>query len=109
MTHNGVPTLTGFDINTSIIPPTLVNIQQRLNRVGWVVGFGTEYAVAYGWSVKWETLYTDYGKFRAFDSVDLSCGVSVNCTNRDIRQTEWVSRFGLNYKFDWYSPVVAKY
>jgi outer membrane immunogenic protein len=106
----GGATWVGVDVNTFFIPnPGLTNIE-RTNRIGWVVGFGTEYAVAYGWSVKWETLYTDYGTFRAFDSVGGNCGVSVNCTNRDVRLTEWISRFGLNYKFDWYvPPVVAKY
>ena len=105
----GGATWVGVDTNTFFIPNTTVVNIERTNRVGWVVGFGTEYAVAYGWSVKWETLYTDYGTFRAFDSVGASCGVSVNCTNRDVRLTEWISRFGLNYKFDWYQPVVAKY
>jgi outer membrane immunogenic protein len=113
----------GFDINTSridisaVVPASLVNIERR-SRVGWVVGFGTEYAVAYGWSVKWETLYADWGSgnggsssgFRAFDGVGASCGTSINCTNRDVRVYEWISRVGLNYKFDWYpGPVVAKY
>jgi outer membrane immunogenic protein len=108
----GGATWVGLDIATFLIPnPVLTNIE-RTNRVGWVVGFGTEYAVAYGWSVKWETLYTDYGTFRAFDSVSFNCGVSNNCTNRDVRLTEWITRFGLNYKFDWYvgkAPVVARY
>jgi outer membrane immunogenic protein len=111
----GGVTWAGLDINTnnSALPlalPTQTFIE-RNNRVGWVVGFGTEYAVAYGWSVKWETLYTDYGTFRAFDGVNVGiCGSAVNCTNRDVRYYEWVSRVGLNYKFDWYAPpVVAKY
>ena len=106
----GGATWVGLDITTFLGPnPALTNIERR-NRVGWVVGFGTEYAVAYGWSVKWETLYTDYGTFRAFDSVSVNCGTSNNCTNRDVRLTEWISRFGLNYRFNWGKyPVVAKY
>ena len=88
------------------LAPTLRNSGvQRVNRGGWVVGFGTEYAVAYGWSVKWETLYMDFGTFRAFDTTPVAC----NCGNADIKLSQWVSRFGLNYKFDSYSPVVAKY
>jgi outer membrane immunogenic protein len=113
----------GVDINTSInvtgIPaaglvplvPNPVAIERK-SRVGWVVGFGTEYAIAYGWSVKWETLYADYGTFRAFDTIDVTnCpAANVNCTNRDVRLYEWVSRFGLNYRFDFgKAPVMAKY
>ena len=67
------------------------------------MGFGTEYAVAYGWSVKWETLYMDFGTF----SANPAC--SVVCPGVDVRLTQWATRFGLNYKFDWYSPVVARH
>ena len=27
----------------------------------------------------------------------------------DHKQTQWVSKVGLNYRFDWGGPVVAKY
>jgi|SRR5215468_6274523 len=109
-------TWVGVDITTAnpLLPPSQFFIERK-SRVGWVVGFGTEYAIAYGWSVKWETLYTDYGTFRAFDTVDaISCpqlGNLNSCTNRDVRLYEWVTRFGLNYKFDFgkYPAVVAKY
>jgi outer membrane immunogenic protein len=109
----GGATWVGVDIttNNALLPPSQTQIERK-SRVGYVVGFGTEYAIAYGWSVKWETLYTDYGTFRAFDSVDaVFCASAVNCTNRDVRLYEWVSRFGLNYKFDFgkYPAVVAKY
>src|SRR5262252_1637472 len=76
---------------------------ERHSKVGWVVGFGTEYALAYGWSAKWETLYMDFGHVHSFDAV--AC-----CTAQDTRFTQWVSRFGLNYRFNWGKyPVVAKY
>jgi outer membrane immunogenic protein len=106
----GGATWVSLDIATFLSTNTALTNIERADRVGWVVGFGTEYAVAYGWSVKWETLYTDYGTFRAFDSVSVNCGASNNCTNRDVRLTEWITRFGLNYRFDFgKAPVVARY
>jgi outer membrane immunogenic protein len=94
----------GFDVTEYSSANILLTAIERHSHGAWVVGIGTEYAVAYGWSVKWETLYMDFGKIHAFDSTLTGC-----CTAQDTRYQQWVSRFGLNYKFDWYSPVVAKY
>src|SRR5215471_2408384 len=97
----------GFDVTeyNSLSATTLAaqTAIERHSKVGWVVGFGTEYALAYGWSAKWETLYMDFGHVHSFDAV--AC-----CTAQDTRFTQWVSRFGLNYRFNWGKyPVVAKY
>jgi len=97
----------GFDVTeyNSFSAATLASqvAIERHSKVGWVVGFGTEYALAYGWSAKWETLYMDFGHIHSFDAV--AC-----CTPQDTRFTQWVSRFGLNYRFNWGKyPVVAKY
>jgi outer membrane immunogenic protein len=100
----GGGTWAGIDI-TSFSPtvPTAA-ATERHSRGGWVVGYGTEYDLGHGWSVKGESLYTDYGTFRALSSTVSGC-----CTERDVRYYEWVWRFGMNYRFDWYTPVVAKY
>ena len=108
----------GVDINTSSVnaglPPAFQQIEQQ-HRTGWVVGWGTEYALNWGWIVSFETLYVDLGNKRAFDTVNnspaipgvggcfnVAVPVSVaNCTNRDVRLYEWISRFDLKYKFDW--------
>src|SRR5262249_54781854 len=71
---------------------------QRVNRVSWVAGLGTEYAVTYSWSVKLEALYMDFRTFRAFDVVN---GVVCGCDSQDIKLNQWVAPAGLTYK--WYS------
>jgi len=81
--HNGL-----FPVNTTGV--------QRVNRVSWVAGFGTEYAITYGWSVKLEALYMDFSTFRAFQVVNpVVCG----CDSQDIKLNQWVARLGLNYKW----------
>ena len=101
---------TGLDIATfNAFQPTNHAIEQH-TRAGWVVGFGTEYHVHNNWSVKAEALYLDFGTFRAFDNVLPSCtNTSGNCTNRDVDLSEFIFRVGMNYRFEWYTPVVAKY
>ena len=76
--------------------------QQTLS--GWTAGFGAEYALGYGWSVKGEYLYMDFSNHTFFGTT-IAPFAEVNL---HLRQS--VARFGLNYKFDWgYGPVVAKY
>ncbi len=53
-------------------------------------------------------LYLDFYRFRASDSVP-TCINSGNCTDRDVELSEVIFRIGMNYRFEWYSPVVAKY
>ena len=64
---------TGVDVNTSNVGIAAVPTQfaiQRVNKGGWVVGFGSEYALVGGWSVKSEWLYANFGTLHAFDYVD---------------------------------------
>jgi outer membrane immunogenic protein len=105
---------TGLDINVNsvpgVFPPPQAVIYEH-NRGGWVVGWGTEYALAGNWSVKAESLYADFGRFRSHDFVNFpaNCGSFFDCTNRDVRLREWIWRVGMNYRFGWVAPVVAKY
>lgn len=63
---------------------------------GYTVGGGLEYLFAPNWSGKIEYQYYDFGK------VDLVPGYSV-------KNDEHVVKAGLNYRFNWGGPVVAKY
>jgi outer membrane immunogenic protein len=77
--------------------------QNTLN--GWTVGFGAEYALGYGWSIKGEYLYMDFSESTYFFPTHPVAGAEFRT---HLRQS--VARFGMNYKFDWgYGPVVAKY
>lgn len=104
---------TGVDVNASNVlaaVPATRFATERHNKTGWVVGFGTEYALIGGWSVKSEWLYADFGSIHAFDTTPTG-GIFA----ADVRLKEFIWRVGMNYRFDWASfgkgkaPVVAKY
>ena len=63
---------------------------------GYTVGGGLEYLFAPNWSGKIEYQYYDFG------NVDLGNGFSA-------KNDEHVVKAGLNYRFNWGGPVVAKY
>jgi outer membrane immunogenic protein len=100
---------TGVDINSSNVgngAPTIWGIE-RVNKIGWVAGFGSEYALVGGWSVKSEWLYANFGKIHA---LDVSCNSAVvpvcgtpgfGVTSRDVSLNEFIWRVGMNYRFDW--------
>ena len=73
-------------------------------RTGWLVGAGVEYGFAPNWSAKLEYNYMDFG----------SKNVTLNDpTGRwvafGINQTVNVIEVGLNYRFNYGGPVVARY
>jgi outer membrane immunogenic protein len=82
-------------------------------RVGWVAGAGGEYAFAPNWSVKVEYLYVDLGT-QTYRS-PLVAAVAPNAVgpnyswSTSVRERENIVRVGLNYRFNWAAPVVAKY
>jgi outer membrane immunogenic protein len=82
-------------------------------RVGWVVGAGAEYAFAPNWSVKAEYLFVDLGT-QTYRS-PLVAAVAPNAVGPNyfwttsVRNRENIVRVGLNYKLNWFGPVVANY
>jgi outer membrane immunogenic protein len=79
-------------------------VAQKQTHVGWVAGFGSEYGLGNGWSVKSETLYIDLGKRSYFTPTN-----PVSLAVLDIKPRIWVSKIGLNYRFHWSGPVTARY
>jgi outer membrane immunogenic protein len=77
------------------------------NRTGWTVGGGVEWMFAPGWSVFGEYNYMDFGTntvtFIAAPGL-LPVGEHVN-----VVETTQMALVGVNYKFNWAQPVVAKY
>jgi outer membrane immunogenic protein len=69
---------------------------------GYTVGAGLEYMFAQSWSAKVEYQYYDFGKTNFVTPVVLS-GFG---NTRDSDQTVKV---GVNYRFNWGGPVVARY
>ena len=70
-------------------------------RVGWTIGYGSEFALSKSWTVKSETSYYDLGTAR------------YNLTNfgsaTDVRTRGMTSTIGLNYRFSAAGPVAARY
>jgi outer membrane immunogenic protein len=73
------------------------------NRTGWVAGAGIEFGFLENWSVKLEYLHADFGTKNY-----LSPPVGTFNT-RGVSLTDDVVRVGVNYRFNWGSPVVARY
>jgi outer membrane immunogenic protein len=72
---------------------------------GWTVGFGAEYALGYGWSIKGEYLYMDFTESTYFTPTNF-----FTSAEHRLKLQQSVARFGMNYKFDWgYGPGVARY
>ncbi len=105
----------GFDVNHyNPAAPAQFRVPTRVNRGGWVVGVGTEYALLGGWSVKSEFLYASFGTFGYGNELPAANNCQ-GCGSFDVKMHEYIWRVGMNYRFDWASfgkgkgPVVAKY
>jgi len=76
-------------------------------KVGWTAGAGAEWAFASNWSAKLEYLYMDLG-----NESTIANPVLVNPpfqVSYSWKTQEQLVRVGVNYKFAWGAPVVAKY
>ena len=79
----------------------------NVDRFGWTVGAGLEWMFAPGWSVFGEYNYMDFGrKDIGFIAGPTTVGPPDIVSTRLTVQTALV---GVNYKFNWMRPVVAKY
>jgi outer membrane immunogenic protein len=93
---------------TGAFGPPLVEVQAASDtRWGWMVGVGIEYAFTPNWSVKAEYNYLDFGTFR--ETVQPTGALIASPFQYDIRQRMDLVKIGLNYRFGWTGPVVAKY
>jgi outer membrane immunogenic protein len=73
------------------------------HRDGYTVGGGLEYMFAPNWSAKIEYQYYNFGSTTFTSPVDPSINGS------RFRDDEHTVKAGLNYRFGWGGPVVAKY
>ena len=72
------------------------------HRDGYTVGGGLEYMFAPSWSAKIEYQYYNFG------STTFTTGPAV-IVGSSFRDDEHTVKAGLNYRFNWGGPVVAKY
>jgi outer membrane immunogenic protein len=73
------------------------------NSAGWVVGIGTEWGFAPGWSARIEYDHI------AFDPRPVLINGTVNLSNTSSASNVDLVRAGINYRFNWGTPVMAKY
>jgi outer membrane immunogenic protein len=72
-------------------------------RTGWTAGAGIEWGFWNNWSAKLEYDFLDFGSERYVFNIG---GVA---TTADIDTQAHVVKAGLNYRFNWGAPVVARY
>ena len=84
--------------------PTTFFSSDSNTHFGWTVGFGGEAKITQNLSAKLEYLYVDLGSQEYF----LECRCAENA-RWDQRLDFHTVRLGLNYQFNWYETVVAKY
>jgi outer membrane immunogenic protein len=78
-----------------------------VDRQGWTIGGGLEWMLAPGWSVFAEFNYMDFGrKDISFVPGPATVGAADVVRTRLTTETALV---GVNWKFNWAQPVVAKY
>jgi outer membrane immunogenic protein len=72
----------------------------RFTRVGWVLGFGAEYAFAPRWSVKAEYLYIDLGSHTYFSPLvaSVSAAAPGYGWRTTVNERDQIARIGLNFK-----------
>jgi outer membrane immunogenic protein len=94
------------NIGVNLCDPTFGCVGSSKTVTGWAAGAGIEYAFWQNLSVKFEYLRLDFGQ-TYFGRLVPSTGFTFLA--RYVSLTDDIFRVGLNYKFDWATPVVAKY
>ena len=79
------------------------------SHTGWTLGLGLEYAITNNWSAKIEYNYIDLGARNVgfANAVPPTPGARA-VDGFDIDQTMHVVKFGVNYRFDWGSPIIPR-
>jgi outer membrane immunogenic protein len=86
--------------------PGLGAFTAGVTRTGWTVGAGLEYGFTPNWSAKIEYNFMDFGN----DTVGFTFpGVGGPLLNLDIDQQVHVVKAGINYRFNWGTPVAGRY
>jgi outer membrane immunogenic protein len=99
--------------------PTPETATLSSTKAGWTVGAGLEYAFAHNWTLRGEYLFAQFAADTAIGNLVNGSGTGPGCvaafscgatfTNSLSTLNVQIVRAGLNYKFDWGGPVVARY
>jgi outer membrane immunogenic protein len=93
-----------FDPTAAAGTPNSIGATETQSFTGWTAGAGVEWGFAPSWSAKFEYLYMDLGSKGFFQNTATGC-----CTFQSTHLTDNIVRAGINYRFNWGRPVVAKY
>ena len=89
------------------VPANFLSESASSDRTGWTLGAGVEWMFAPGWSVFGEYSYMDFGRRHVnYAAAPGTFGLPDVVSTRLTIQTVLV---GVNYKFNWSAPIVAKY
>jgi outer membrane immunogenic protein len=75
---------------------------------GWMLGFGTEWMITRNWTAFVEYNYIDFQKKNEAFNIAVAPGAAL-VVNADLKNKMSIAKAGVNYKFDWGTPVVARY
>jgi outer membrane immunogenic protein len=89
---------------TGIPAATFTTQSDKDLRWGWMVGGGFEQALTSNWSLKAEYNYSNFGTH----TLSL-CNAPAGCDDFSIKQHVHLVKVGINYRFGWAAPVVARY
>jgi outer membrane immunogenic protein len=96
-----------FETNEFLISiPQTTGFTQTDLALGLDGGLRRQYALGYGWSIKSEFLYADFGRYTSFTSGPLTLGT---LAPREVKVQDYLWRVGMNYKFGWAPALVARY
>jgi outer membrane immunogenic protein len=80
---------------------------------GWMLGFGTEWMFARNWTAFIEYDYIEFDKKNEAFNINVAAlgapAGSSAIVNADLKNKLSIAKVGVNYKFDWGTPVVARY
>jgi opacity protein-like surface antigen len=94
-------TLLAFNCRNQALAVTAGFSTPYYTRVGWTLGYGTEFDLGKNWSAKSEFDYTSFGRHTAL----ATDGTTFLTDRADIAQV----KIGVNYRFSGPSAVIAKY
>lgn len=98
-----------FGLGTGI-PDTIAS--KEVTHFGWLIGLGTEWMITNNWTAFIEYNYIEFDKTNQAFRLDLGPQINQLATvnvNADLKNTLSIAKVGVNYKFDWGTPVVARY
>jgi opacity protein-like surface antigen len=98
-------TNTTYNLNGDTAILVLGTGTTAVNKWGWTVGAGIEYAVTDNWTTQLEWNHIDVSSV----TVPFPTVAMINTQNISVAQSINLIKLGVNYKFNWAGPVVASY